>query len=137
MSERSISIQHNGVTYVGKFAMIKSTMLGYEDHGIFTSLLSLDMGGSGVGFGQYTLDEPEDREDHRNHRRVGTAYGLDFIIRTLETVGVSEWEQVKGSRVLALFLEEWGPCKGIANLMDESRIFIPSEHFEQWKADHS
>ena len=34
-------------------AVIQSTMLGYEDHGILTCFLHLDYSGAGQGFGGY------------------------------------------------------------------------------------
>jgi hypothetical protein len=67
-----------------KNAKIESTMLGFEDHGIFTCFLQLDYGGGGQGFGGYTL---------------GGKYGSDFIKAILETVGVNEWEKLPGKHI--------------------------------------
>lgn len=76
-------------------ATIESTMLGVEDHGIFTYSIGLNYGGSGQTFGGYGLDS----YDKATKRRVGTAYGLEAIARLLRVVGVSKWEDLKGKPV--------------------------------------
>lgn len=76
-------------------ARIKSTSLGYEDHGIMTFYLHLDYGGGGQGFGGYGLDDFDKEKD----RRVGTAFGLEAIIQVLKTVGVDTWEKLPGTPV--------------------------------------
>lgn len=81
-----------------KNALIEGTSLGYEDHGILTCSLHLTYGGSGQSFGGYALDTwrgPRNSEG----RRVGTAYGTEFIARVLATVGVMSWEHLKGKYV--------------------------------------
>ena len=80
-----------------KNAVIKSTSLGYEDHGIMTFFLHLDYGGGGQGFGGYGLDKPNDGD--RPPYRLGTAFGLEAIMRVLDVVGVSEWEKLPGKSV--------------------------------------
>lgn len=76
-------------------AQITHTSLGYEDHGIFTFYLTLEGDGWGVGFGGRVLDT----YNKTLKRRVGTAYGLEQIGAILRTVGVSNWEQLKGQYV--------------------------------------
>lgn len=46
-----------------KNAKITHTMLGTEDHGIFTFMLHVDYDGSGQGIGGYALDEPRKGSD--------------------------------------------------------------------------
>lgn len=77
-------------------AKIRSTTLGREDHGIFTAFLNLDYGSSGQSFGGYALDEwcgPRSAEG----RRVGTAYGMEFIAEILRTLEVESWEKLPGT----------------------------------------
>jgi len=76
---------------------IKSTSLGVEDHGIFTCNLELSGDGWGCGFGGYALDEwnPEAK------RRIGTAYGMEFIGAILRTLEVETWEQLRGQHIRA------------------------------------
>ena len=74
-------------------ALIKSTFLGVEDHGIFTLWLRLEWDGSGQGAGGRALDESKDGN------RVGTIYGHQMIIDILQTVGVSKWEDLPGKHI--------------------------------------
>jgi len=71
---------------------IVATTLGVEDHGIFSCYLHLSGDGWGCGFGGYALDE------YKNElkRRVGTAYGMEFIGAILRTLEVETWEKLKG-----------------------------------------
>lgn len=65
-------------------AKITDTMLGYEDHGIFTCMLYLDYGGSCQGFGGYQL---------------GKEYTDKHIQGIMKAVGVDKWEKLKGQMV--------------------------------------
>jgi hypothetical protein len=78
-----------------KNAVIESTMLGYEDHGILTCFITVNYGGAGQGFGGYALDE----WNKQLGCREGTAYGMDFIVKTLEAVECDSWEKLKGKHV--------------------------------------
>ena len=82
-----------------KNATITRTMLGVEDHGIFTFMLTLDYGGTGQGAGGYSLDEFVKDESAGRGRRVGTAYGMDLIMAVLKVVGVEKWEDLKGEHI--------------------------------------
>jgi hypothetical protein len=75
-----------------KNAKITGTMLGVEDHSILTCWLYLDYGGMGQGFGGYALDT----YDKVKGRRVGTAFGMEFIRRIMEVVEVEKWEDLTG-----------------------------------------
>ena len=78
-----------------KNAKIESTMLGFEDHGVFTCFIYLDYGGAGQGFGGYTL-----HTDHSDEREgVIKNYGTEFISRILKVVGVEKWEQLPGKHI--------------------------------------
>lgn len=67
-----------------KNATIEKTMLGYEDHGIFTFLISLDYGNSGQGFGDYTLGGEV------------TDQAIQGILKVLK---LNSWEELKGIHV--------------------------------------
>src|SRR5213594_3604403 len=79
---------------------IERTMLGTEDHGIFTFMIQLDFGGTGQGFGGYALDQPKGRAQNYKGRH-GTAFGMEAIIKLLDAVGVESWEDLKGKEVWA------------------------------------
>lgn len=73
--------------------MVKSTMLGVEDHGILTAFLHIDGGGWGCGFGGYSFDT----YDKSKEKRVGSAYGTTFIMRVLDVLEVDTWEKLPGT----------------------------------------
>lgn len=102
-------------------AKITGTMLGYEDHGILTCMVSLDYGGSAQGFGGYGLDTPE-KKGGKPYTRRGTAYGMEFIRQILETVGAQTWEGLIGKfvRVEAEFTK----IHRIGNIL-EDKWFCP------------
>lgn len=85
-------------------AKIESTMLGIEDHGIFTFMIHLDYGGSGQGFGGYAL---------------GGEYTDKLIRRVLKVVGVEKWEDLKGKYVRVNVPESGGIIHSIGNLLTE------------------
>jgi hypothetical protein len=83
-----------------KNARIRSTTLGWEDHGIFTAFVDLEYDGSGQGFGGYALDEWRG-ERNATGKRFGTSWGMEFIMRVCEIVGVKRWEELPGKYVRA------------------------------------
>jgi hypothetical protein len=97
-----------------KNAVIKSTFLGVEDHGIFTFFLNLDYGSSGQGAGGYTLD---DKPKKVEHRREGTAEGMSLIMEILKTVGVDKWESLPGKHIRAIADHEH--VEAIGNILQD------------------
>ena len=104
-------------------AVIDGTHLGNEDHGIMTAYVYLDYGGNYQGFGGYGLDTYEQKDK----RRVGTAYGMEFVIRILKTVGVSKWEDLVGKHVRVD--QEHGKVHGIGNIIKDV-WFYPEKDLE-------
>jgi hypothetical protein len=94
-------------------AKITGTMLGVEDHGIFTSFLYLEWEGGGVGIGGYVL---------------GGESGLKFIERTLEVVGVEKWEDLEGKYVRVETEGLGRPVRGIGNILKDDWLY-PKEFF--------
>ena len=120
---------------MGQVATIDSTFLGWEDHGILTAYLQCNWPGMGIGVGGFGLDKSTGAPDYA---RVGTAYGLDHIMRLMQTVGVHKWEDLKGKTVIILFEQDdpWGSgAKGIAHHL-EDKVFILSAHAEQWRNEN-
>lgn len=124
----------NGTSYMLIPAVIERTTLGYEDHGVMVGWLHLEYRGSGQGAGGYVLDSPEKTEDGKSHR-VGTGYGLDWIIRVLETVGVDNWESLSRARINILkSTDAWGPIEGIANILRPEQSFLVfKDHARSWE----
>lgn len=84
--------------YRQRIAKIASTSLGVEDHGVLTAYLTVDYGGAVQAIGGYGLD----RYDAEQKRRVGTAYGCEFIARVIRACGVAKWEDVAGRTIYVL-----------------------------------
>jgi len=76
-------------------AKIQSTMLGVEDHGIFTFVIELNYGGAGQCAGHFALDAYNEKKDYR----PGWVGAIPMIRRLLEVVGVSSWEGLVGKKV--------------------------------------
>lgn len=76
-------------------AIIESTFLGYEDHGILTFVIGLKGDCFSVGFGNVALDQWSEKEG----RRVAQPKSMDCIAKILEVVGVDRWEDLKGKHV--------------------------------------
>lgn len=115
-------------TYFAELGRVDGTMLGIEDHGILMTYLYLDYAGSSQGAGGICLDEYNEEKK----RRVGSAFGLDWIMRTLEVAGVYKWEDLKGVYLYALKEDHWGMVKGLVNAGDKSKVFI----FEDLAKEH-
>lgn len=130
--ETKITVHINDIDWMGERMTINSTRLGYEDHGIFTFLLDLTGPGHGQGFGGYGLDNWIKEEE----RRVGTAFGMDCISSIISTVGVDNWEDLKGKDLIALRKTYSGMIEGIISL-DGSRYFIVDELVKRHFPDKS
>lgn len=109
-------------------AKIRSTQLGWEDHGIFTFGLNLEYGGMGQSFGGYCLDEPI-KKDGKFMERVGTAVGMDAIMKILKVLEVSDWEKLPGTFVRAD--GDSGNIYRIGHLLKDE-WFDAGQHFEKW-----
>lgn len=134
---RTISINHNGKTYAGQVVTIKSTRLGWEDHGILSAMLHCEYPGGGQGVGGFCLDMPVPREERKPNEldRVGTAYGLDHLMQVMWTAGVDRWEKLPGTSIIMLATGRGGPGSisvGFAHLTDDKRVFILKDHADQW-----
>lgn len=78
-----------------KNAIIDSTMLGREDHGIMTFMIYIRCDGFNCGVGGYCLDE----FDSATQTRVFRAESMEAISKVLEVVGVDEWEDLPGKYI--------------------------------------
>lgn len=74
-------------------AVIQSTMLGVEDHGILTCMIHTSSGVVGQGFGGWAFDAWNERAK----RREGTAWGMHFVGLLLSTLEVGSWEKLPGT----------------------------------------
>lgn len=79
-----------------KNAIIKSTMLGREDHGIMTFMIFVkfdDMITCGIG--GWALDQ----YDENIETRVFQAKSMEVISKILEVIGVKTWEELPGKYI--------------------------------------
>lgn len=82
-----------------KNAIISSTMLGYQDHGILSFWLYLDYGGGSQGFGGLCLDDVIKNESGLFKAR-GAHKICGFVLqRILETLEVETWERLPKTHV--------------------------------------
>jgi hypothetical protein len=77
-------------------AIIQSASITNDDHGLLSSWLFLDYGGSGQGFGGYALYLPKSFTHHDNG---GPNFCGHFIWRVMEIADVSKWDQLKGKTI--------------------------------------
>lgn len=107
-----------------KNAQIKGTMLGREDHGIFTFMIYVGFDGCSCGVGGYALDY----YDRELGERVYSAKSLEAVSKILDVVGVDEWEDLKG-KYIRIKDNGWGSTiDEIGNLM-ENKWFNLKEFF--------
>lgn len=92
-----------------KNAKIRNAWIGIEDHGIMTSMIDVDYGGSGQGFGGYDL---------RGERMY---QWVDGVTRA---VGVERWDDLVGKVVR---VQTDGLIRGISGPLENSEWFTPGE----------
>lgn len=109
-------------------AIIKSTFLGFEDHGFLTAMLRLDFGHSSQGFGGYALGGARNNE-HRNGP-VESRFCSEFLAGVLETVGVREWSELVGKPVRVRSSE--GQIVSIGHIVNDVWL-TPEELFDRTK----
>lgn len=79
-----------------KNAIIESTMLGREDHGILTFMIRVRFDSCvSVGIGGYALDY----YSRELEKRVYSAKSLEAISNILDVVGVDRWENLVGKHI--------------------------------------
>ena len=113
-----------------ELARVESVNLEIEDHGILTCFVQLDKEeGMHQGFGGYSLDG----FDKKAKRRVGTAGGLDWILRLLQIFAVGKLEDITGKMCYALYDEADTTIKGIQTLeIDSGETFLIEDWRKQW-----
>ena len=77
-----------------KNAVIKDARIT-TDNGFLDCWLDLDYGGTGQGFGGYTLYLPKSWRHHDQN----SPYAGHFIWRVMEVAGVSEWSDLPGKTI--------------------------------------
>lgn len=96
-------------------AIIESTMLGVEDHGIFTAFVHVSGHCWGCGFGGYAFDQ----WDRAKEKRVGGSFGVEFIRAVIKVAGVEKWEDLPGCHVRVETEGLGGGIKRIGNIIKD------------------
>ena len=78
-----------------KNALITQVDLSMADHGCFTLEMTLDGGGWGVVYGGYCLGKGFIGADEFE----GSAVGMEYLMRIMDTVGVEKFQDLKGKYV--------------------------------------
>lgn len=108
-------------------AQITATMLGKEDHGIFTCELCIEGDGWGCFYGGYVLDE----YDKTLKKRVCGGKSLEAINQILETLEVKKWEDLKGQYIRCETSGSgWGAITKIGHLIKD-KWFSFEEFFKK------
>jgi hypothetical protein len=93
-------------------ARVSATMLGYEDHGTLTIMLTMEGDGWGQSFGGVALDGPY---DDASKSRLPSVHLGRWVAGILTVLEVERWEQVKGCLVRVERREEGGPIVGLGH----------------------
>ena len=107
-------------------AVITSAEISNDDHGLLSSWLMLDYGGSGQGFGGYALYLPKDF----SHHKKDASYAGHFIWRVMEIADVSKWSQLKGKTIRVQLDSDGlgGKIEAIGHIV-KNNFFNPSKEF--------
>lgn len=95
--------------YEKELGIIDYVHLGWEDHGIFTFYIGFNFGGRTQAFGGYALDD----YDKEKETRVGTAFGLQTIMRIMKVANVNDWKDLVGRELFVLRDHSRGTIRGI------------------------
>ena len=111
-------------------ARITKTMLGVEDHGIFTWNIFVELENGRCMYGGYTLD----KFDKETGERTLTAKGAQSIAELMRTIGVESWEKVKGRFIRCENEGIGGRITRIGHLM-EDKWFSFEEFFKEGESN--
>ena len=98
-------------------ALITNVDLSMADHGCLTLVMTLEGGGWGAVYGGYCLgkgylDASDDFFD-------GSAAGMEYLIRIMDTVGVEKFQDLKGKYIRVATKRWCDPVKIIGNIIKD------------------
>ena len=98
-------------------ALITNVDISMADHGCLTLVMTLEGGGWGVVYGGYCLgkgylDASDDFFD-------GSAAGMEYLIRIMDTVGVEKFQDLKGKYIRVATKRWCDPVKIIGNIIKD------------------
>lgn len=98
-------------------ALIKNVDLSMVDHGCLTLAMTLEGYGWGVVYGGYSLGSGYLGADDDFFR--GSAAGMEYLIRIMDTVGVERFQDLKNKYVRVAIKGSSGPVKIIGNIIKD------------------
>lgn len=110
-----------------KNAVIEKATITNDDHGLLSAWLSLDYGGSGQGFGGWSLYLPS---GFTHHDPKGPNFAGHFIWRVMEIAGVSEWGKLPGKTIRVR--AEHSKVHAIGHIVKDD-WFEPSKDFAEFE----
>lgn len=96
--------------------LIDSAFLGWEDHGCFACSIGIEFGCVHQAFGVYQL----------GNRTGGDDYGITFLAKLMNAVGVNEWSKLKGTHVRVKRDKHGDLIRAIGHII-EDKWFEPRE----------
>jgi hypothetical protein len=104
-----------------KNAVIESARITSDDHGLLSAWVHLNYGGSGQGFGGYSLYLPKSFAHHQLLSNAG-----HFIWRVMEVAGVTRWDNLPGKTIRVK--SEHSKVHAIGHIVEDD-WFEPSKDF--------
>lgn len=102
--------------YTIKNALITNVDLSMADHGCLELAMTLEGGGWGVVYGGYCLGKGYLGAD--DDFFSGSAPGMEYLIRIMDTVGVEKFQDLKGKYV-HVATKRGDPVKIIGNIIND------------------
>lgn len=97
-------------------AKISDVSLTMEDHGCLTFYVTVEGAAWGVSLGGYCIGKGFLGADEFT---AENGNGLEAMMRIMDVVGVSKWEDLKGQYCRVQFEDGGGRCYSIGNIMKD------------------
>ena len=118
---RPATVTIDGKDYIMELGTVSRTMLGYEDHGIFSFTVTFDFSSGTQGLGHWSLlwskHGPPETDPLLRLKRV------------MDVVGADEWEAMKNRKAYILHRvgNAYGPIMGLVSIDQQKYIILREE----------
>lgn len=114
-------------------AQITNVSLTMEDYCCLTFWLTLEGNGWGCGYGGYCIGKAYLSDRETSEFKAESGYGLEAMMRIMDTVGVTKWEDLKGKYVRVMKTDWGGTIKVIGNLIKDKWFDIGAFFAERFR----